>query len=595
MSLKRKIQDENRTFKDSWTISYFFINYKKSALCLICSEKISSLKEYNIKRHYIQKHEEKYKKFTGQLRIDLLKKMQSSLSEQQSSFTKVSAEAEACTQASYEISYILAKHLKPFSDGSIIKECLETAAGIMCPEKKNLFSNLSLSRHTVSNRIDDMAENVASTLRERGSTFEYFSICLDESTDISDTAQLAIFVRGVDSALNITEELLDLISMKGTTTAKDLYQAVKETLDKNKLPLAKLSGIATDGAPAMRGRHSGLTAIIISNLSEEHKKEIFICHCVLHIENLCAKQMQMKNVMNIVVPTINFIRSRALNHRQFKEFLELLESEYGDVIYYSEVRFLSKAKVLQRFYDLLEEIKLFMDMKNKPVEELNNEAWISDLAFMVDITSHLSDLNIKMQGKNMMISEFITVIQSFLSKLSLWEKQLEKNNAFNFINLSSRTLTDMNIYAQKINKLKIEFNERFAEFLAKDKDVRIITSPFSIKIDDVPDELQMEIIDLQSNSGLKDIFKERDLVLFYKNYISTEHFPQLRKFAARILSLLSTTYLCEQFFSLMKLTKSSKRSVLTDTHLKNELRLASSNIAPNIPEILKKHQFQRSH
>jgi hypothetical protein len=37
-----------------------------------------------------------------------------------------------------------------------------------------------------------------------------FSIALDDSTDASDTAQPAIFIRGVDADLNITEELLAL-------------------------------------------------------------------------------------------------------------------------------------------------------------------------------------------------------------------------------------------------------------------------------------------------------------------------------------------------------------------------------------------------
>ena len=74
----------------------------------------------------------------------------------------------------------------------------------------------------------------------------------------------------------------------------------------------------------------------------------------------------------------------------------------------------------------------------------------------------------------------------------------------------------------------------------------------------------------------KDIFNIKDLVDFYKNYISFEQFPKLRKFTSRTLSLFSTTYLCEQLFSLMKLSKASKRSMLSDTHFKNTLRLTLS-------------------
>jgi len=37
-------------------------------LCLICSESIAILKEYNIARHYNSKHKQKYKNCTGALR-----------------------------------------------------------------------------------------------------------------------------------------------------------------------------------------------------------------------------------------------------------------------------------------------------------------------------------------------------------------------------------------------------------------------------------------------------------------------------------------------------------------------------------------------
>jgi hypothetical protein len=54
---------------------------------------------------------------------------------------------------------------------------------------------------------------------------EAFSIALDDSTDsnASDTAQLAIFIRGVDADYKITEELLALRPSKGTTTGEYIH------------------------------------------------------------------------------------------------------------------------------------------------------------------------------------------------------------------------------------------------------------------------------------------------------------------------------------------------------------------------------------
>ena len=49
---KRKIEDESRVFQAKWTDLYFFTDFNKKPICLICKESISVLKEYNIKRHY---------------------------------------------------------------------------------------------------------------------------------------------------------------------------------------------------------------------------------------------------------------------------------------------------------------------------------------------------------------------------------------------------------------------------------------------------------------------------------------------------------------------------------------------------------------
>ena len=55
---------------------------------------------------------------------------------------------------------------------------------------------------------------------------------MDESTDQKDTAQLAIFVKGVDKELNETEELLSLQSMNGRTTGADILTEVLGAFDK---------------------------------------------------------------------------------------------------------------------------------------------------------------------------------------------------------------------------------------------------------------------------------------------------------------------------------------------------------------------------
>ena len=60
------------------------------------------------------------------------------------------------------------------------------------------------------------------------------------STDTNDFAQLLIFIRGVNKNLSISEELLDLFTLKGTTTGIDIFRAVSETMDKFELKFRNL-------------------------------------------------------------------------------------------------------------------------------------------------------------------------------------------------------------------------------------------------------------------------------------------------------------------------------------------------------------------
>lgn len=84
----------------------------------------------------------------------------------------------------------------------------------------------------------------------------YFSIALDESTDVSDVSQLLIFVRVISPQFEVYEELLELCSLHGTTKRSDIFNAVKNAIE----PFSgfkKISSIVTDGAKYMVSKNIG--------------------------------------------------------------------------------------------------------------------------------------------------------------------------------------------------------------------------------------------------------------------------------------------------------------------------------------------------
>ena len=122
---------------------------------------------------------------------------------------------------------------------------------------------------------------------------------------------------------------------------------------------------------------------------------------------------------------MNFVRSRGLNHRQFQQLMEEINSQYGDLLYYCEVRWLSRGAMLERVYQLRNELTTFVREKGLEVPEFSDSKWLSDFAFLVDITNHLNSLNLKLQGKNQLVNVLYEHVCAFQAKLRLWEFQLK--------------------------------------------------------------------------------------------------------------------------------------------------------------------------
>ena len=64
---KCKYNDDYRIFNEKWSISYFFIEINRKAVCLVCRKTVSVFKEFNIKPHYETKHEKKFGFLKGKL------------------------------------------------------------------------------------------------------------------------------------------------------------------------------------------------------------------------------------------------------------------------------------------------------------------------------------------------------------------------------------------------------------------------------------------------------------------------------------------------------------------------------------------------
>lgn len=601
-SKKRKIADEKRSFNEAWINLYFFIEYKGKPLCLICQKTISVVKEYNLKRHYDTEHKTKFGCLAGESRKIKISNLKLLLKNQQSTFKIVADTSESAVRASYRVAEIIAKHGRPFTDSELVKECVLAMVEEVCPEQKKMFENVSLSARTCARRTEDLGTNLRQQLNDKAQSFTYFSLAMDESTDVSDTAQLLIFVRGIDENFTVSEELLKMCSIEETTKGKDLFHHLEQAFVSCGLSWNKLTSITTDGGKNMSGHNKGVVGRVNSKLQESGFELPYIFHCIIHQEALCCKVLWWKEIMDNVVSAIKFIRKNGLTHREFKKFLEDVEAEYGDVTYYCEVRWLSRGAVLERFFHLRKEICNFMEMKGKTISEFYNKQWVVDLGFLTDLTAELNLLNTRLQGKNKLICSMYSDIKSFETKLKLFNKHIDGKKLDHFPNCKKAVKeAGINFVWQNTKmksaliQLQAEFENRFADFKKISHKLEIFENPFAVDIDNVPSNLQMNVIDLQSNNILKMMFNEKTNLVDFYGSLPSENYKELKNFAQQIITMFGSTYICEQTFSILNYRKNKYCSRLSNLHLDAILRISTSKMQADIKKLTNQMQPQKSH
>jgi hypothetical protein len=88
-----------------------------------------------------------------------------------------------------------------------------------------------------------------------------------------------------------------------------------------------------------------------------------------------------------------------------------------------------------------------------------------------------------------------------------------------------------NKFVSIIQQLRNEFS-MLANFYTASYEIRLFQNPFAIDIHEVPAQMQMEVIELQSIDALKDVFAEGNLLQFCAG-LPISNFPTIKTFAKK--------------------------------------------------------------
>ncbi|XP_042228275.1 zinc finger BED domain-containing protein 5-like [Homarus americanus] len=263
-----------RKYDDSY-IEFGFIENKDSRpKCVIDIQVLSSdaMKPAKLRRHRNTKHPD-----CAQKSRSFFERKREVYCRQQTTMTSLTTIPQKAQRASYLTAQRIAKSNKSHTIGEelVLPAAMEMCEVMIGKEAASKLISVPLSNDTVRRRLEDMSCDIKSQLVARLQTC-HFSIQLDESTDLSNSAQLIALVRYPWDG-HIFEDFLFWKKVNGRTTGEDIFNILDTFMSETTLKWENCVAVCTDGAAAMTGCKSGVVARI-----KALNPQIVAMHCMLH-------------------------------------------------------------------------------------------------------------------------------------------------------------------------------------------------------------------------------------------------------------------------------------------------------------------------
>ena len=525
-----------------------------SVMCSLWRKKMAneSMVPNKLKRQFTTKHS-----YLQDKDLNYFQRLLQQQSKQRNIFQKTMTVCERAQLASFEVAEIIAMQSKShtLAESVILPACKKMVKLMLGETAEKEISKILLSNDTIHRRIVDLSENTEKNVRKKleGSKF---SLIVDESTDTSNSAQLLVFVKFIDDD-EIINKFLCCKEMPTTTRGQDIFDMITGYLKKMNLTWKFCVGICTDGAPCMVGCIKGF-----ASLAQKENPNLVRTHCFLHREVLVSKVLQedLKQVLNQVVEIVNYIKSRPIKSRLFEEFCKSIDSKHVRLLMHTDVRWLSKGKVLSRIHELQKELLIFFNKEKHEsfYKYLRCEFWMAKTKYLTDIFSQLNIVNSSMQGRNENILTSTDKLVTLKKKIVIWKNRAKLGEFGMFPTMRTNCTKEMiPIVVEHLEALEEKINHYFPSLNTENYDwVRnpFVDAPSNIEFNLCEEE---ELATISSDRTLKIKHSEVDINIFWISI--QKEFLALSEKALLVLLQFSASYLCELGFSTLNNIKNKKR------------------------------------
>lgn len=447
----------------------------------------------------------------------------------------------------------------------------------------------------------------------------FFSIIVDEVTDISNTKQLGLVVTYYDEESNAIKT--SFLELKECTsgTAKHIYEAMRNTLSEHCIPFENVAGFSADTCNVMFGGSNSVAVLL-------KKDNPFIVNikCSCHLIHLVASKSSKK------LPTYiedflsgigtHFSRSYA-RQKALVEFQEYFTTEAHKILVPCRTRWLSTKSCVDRVLEQYEPLTHYLRLEvfenpskttESLLEAINMKETKIYLYFMSYALELLTDFNIFFQSEKPLLHKVkesvYKLLQTILSnymditvvkRSNVWEIDFKNQDHFVEVNniyigvLAQEPLLELSVdervslltkcrefYCEAVHLIrkKFDFSDEIFDILeilnpsvAQSLQIKSLQKflkrfpSFPVKLKELDKEWREHALLDYKSLGIDN---EQDSEVYWtkifglKDALGSELFPNLKKVIKFLLIMPFSNASVERIFSALNNCKTNKRNKL---------------------------------
>ncbi|CAF4368700.1 unnamed protein product [Rotaria sp. Silwood2] len=283
--------------------------------------------------------------------------------------------------------------------------------------------------------LDLLKQQIQNEILKHCHRAKYYSIMIDETTDIGCHEQVSLILRYVDDKLNVYEKFIGF-ERTSAMTGEALYELVVEWLNKLGLKLENLVGQCYDGGSNMRGEYKGVAA----RLRQVAPLGLYV-HCNGHILNLClvdvsARVPSVRNNFGVVSSLYNLIEGSAKRYQVFENIQKEAGLQTLTVKQLCETRWTCRFECLKVILLRFNEIITTLDVINVPeafllLNSLQSFDFIYHLVIMSEIYILTNILSKFLQLSNISLTDALVQVKTTVDALKSLRNEHEFQKLYN--------------------------------------------------------------------------------------------------------------------------------------------------------------------